>query len=651
MSAIPDGGDKLERYENTGLLSRNIRCLTKISPQLGRHLQAIKPSTRLLRDASGQPNVDLGDGSLMYPDGAEPSALRQVEHYLTAPNRLIVPPPQSVYGDLVAMNHLFDDMKQHQEPFARLDKFGPFGGFLVVFGLGLGYHLDILSKRLQFKTLIVVEPHDDFWLHSCHVFDWTALVDRLGREGRQIQLIRTTAVFQMVVKAIRDESTALLGGSYLFFHYQAQEFANFGARLLTKWQDLSMIGGWIEDQLTMLRNNWGNFSRPDFYLQHKRVSSRRTLPAIVVGAGPSLDNNIEDIRALKGKVVIISASSALRVLLENGIRPDIHCELENGAGLAQVAEGLAAKHGGLSDIILYAAAGIDPRIAPHFKKTAYFFRDKLSSTLLYGEGAEATNLAEPTSGNTAVHCALSLGFHDIYLFGLDFGARDPKAHHSQHSVYFNYEAEDELATYTPYEFDMSVPGNFGGEIMSGWLLNWGRDAVTVAIRSTPGIRAWNCSDGVRIEGTTALAAEAINFKPSASTPSEDVEAAIASFVYYPDGFPQATEKLAELQKDFHKFLDVVRGHLGRINPDAAEPQMEIVMAVEAIMRDLKAVRTSPIFPSFVGHFEGGLSVAHFHASTLHPSQAALGIAALVKDLESSLHMLSILIDESYALPA
>lgn len=51
----------------------------------------------------------------------------------------------------------------------------------------------------------------------------------------------------------------------------------------------------------------------------------KNVPAIIVAAGPSLDRNMHQLHAVKGKFPIIAVDTALRQLVANGIRPDIVC--------------------------------------------------------------------------------------------------------------------------------------------------------------------------------------------------------------------------------------------------------------------------------------------------------------------------------------
>lgn len=52
------------------------------------------------------------------------------------------------------------------------------------------------------------------------------------------------------------------------------------------------------------------------------------LPAIIVSAGPSLDKNIMDLKAAKGRSLIIAVDTSMSALLRNGIIPDIFVSVD-----------------------------------------------------------------------------------------------------------------------------------------------------------------------------------------------------------------------------------------------------------------------------------------------------------------------------------
>lgn len=637
----------MKPYQNVDRFKDNLRHIARTNELMARVLERVKPASRVVIDANGAFNVDLGGGALLYPGDARAAADQQVANYLEEPLRLSY--PQDEVGEMcVEFNRYIRALADRLAPTARAAKRAPFSGFVIVFGVGLGYHVKALAEQLEFKTLIVVEPHDELIVHSLHVVDWKGVMQSLSRQGRDIRFVRGDDLFAQLLAILRGPCYPFIDGSYIYTHYQAEAFATLSRRLLRDDLELIALSGWFEDQMTMLRNNTANFSRAGFHLRKTRVPTPRALPAFVVGAGPSLDLDLEDIRRCRGDVVLISASSALKVLLEHGLRPDIHCEVENTAGLAEVAADLAAKHGGLSDITLFASSTVDPRIAPHFKTAIYFFRDGLSSTCFYGQGAESTPFSEPTSGNTAMHCAISLGFREIYLFGLDFGARDPDHHHSRHSVYFTYESEAEIATYTPYAFDAQVPANFGGQVMSGWILNMGRKSIADAIRAVGNVRVMNCSDGSLIPLTKPMAAEALSFSPSAVARARDMEDALSQLTFCPEP-PANLEKMKRLHHAFHDFLDGCLEIVATTNAAGVASQPAIIALCDRMIARLSAQEMTEraVYGTLVGHTQLMLQGAFHHASTFAPEGAEAGMAILLQGLLDGFHRLGQLVDAEF----
>lgn len=90
-------------------------------------------------------------------------------------------------------------------------------------------------------------------------------------------------------------------------------------------------GNDIKDGLIGLENNLGNLK----YLKQSRNPAKlrdsyKGKPAIVVAAGPSLNKNFEELKAIYGKAVIIAVDTIVGRLIDNGIIPDFVCSVERG---------------------------------------------------------------------------------------------------------------------------------------------------------------------------------------------------------------------------------------------------------------------------------------------------------------------------------
>jgi 6-hydroxymethylpterin diphosphokinase MptE-like protein len=96
----------------------------------------------------------------------------------------------------------------------------------------------------------------------------------------------------------------------------------------------------------------------------------RGRPAILVGAGPSLDRNAADLAALQDRAVIVAADTTLRPLLKAGIRPHIVVGVDPAEINARHLSG-ATK---LDDIHLVAEGSLHPSAFEGFAGRTFVFK-------------------------------------------------------------------------------------------------------------------------------------------------------------------------------------------------------------------------------------------------------------------------------------
>jgi hypothetical protein len=295
-------------------------------------------------------------------------------------------------------------------------------------------------------------------------------------------------------------------GSYVFTHYPLWAFSEGRNRLYEAVEFAFINRGFFEDELKMMTNAVTNFAAAPFWLIEGRPRLHRPELAVVVGAGPSLDECLPRLREIRDRVVLFSAGTALRPLLRQGFVPDFHCELENvPATVEALAE--AAKYGDLSQVTLFASATVDPRIPLLFRETIYFFRDSVSSTQILGEKHLPIAGATPTCVNMALSMAAFLGFTDMALLGADCGIRPGSEDHAKDTVYRDvgvFQKEGD----TDRRYPVEVEGNFGGIARTNWIYDSCRLmlAEVIQLRS---LNVVNASDGAIIPGAVPRVVEAI----------------------------------------------------------------------------------------------------------------------------------------------
>ncbi|MGE5201486.1 MAG: motility associated factor glycosyltransferase family protein, partial [Acidobacteriota bacterium] len=381
--------------------------------------------------------------------------------------------------------------------------------FLVVFGIGLGHHLPRLARETKARWLILVEPSPGFIEHSFQALDWPELLAHFDAGGGGVRVVAEADPSRMVgaiVAEIARHGIPFVDGAWVFVHYPLWSFSEARAKLHEAIQFAFVNRGFFEDELRMMTNAVANFTARPFWLIEGRPRLQRPATAVIVGAGPSLDEALETLHRIRDRVVLFSGGTALKPLLRNGIVPDFHCELENVPEVVDVLTAASA-HGDLSRIKLIASATVDPRVPPMFGEAFFFFRDSVSSTKLLGSKFRTLQGAAPTCVNTAFASAIMLGFTEFAFFGTDCGFRPGGNHHASGTVYRDvglYKESADRRAKNPLE----VEANFGGVALTDWVYDACRRMLGEAIQAY-GLSPVNTSDGALIPGTRPMVPEAV----------------------------------------------------------------------------------------------------------------------------------------------
>jgi hypothetical protein len=259
--------------------------------------------------------------------------------------------------------------------------------------------------------------------------------------------------------------------------------------------------GNLDDELNQLNNARHNF-RAGIPLIGKPKKKECHIPVCIVGSGPSLDDRIDDLKAIKDDVIIISSGTALRSLWKHGIKPDFQVELESDFN-TYATQSLMEDKEYMASIKILGAAQLNPLIFSLFGDARLFFKD--DGPLAYWFGRESCVIpnATPTCTNAALAIALFFEFPQIYLFGLDYGFPDKERHHASGAVYYKDEMKDS------YQVDSSslinIPCAAGGQIQTTSFLYTSKRRIDNLLYSKGAVEVINCSNGAVIEHTQWLA--------------------------------------------------------------------------------------------------------------------------------------------------
>ena len=200
--------------------------------------------------------------------------------------------------------------------------------YLIVFGIGLGWHWKALLPWLHAKScrrLVFIE--DDLAVIQAFLesevaepffqdHQSTLLFLEDGTEGKQVRDLITWYAHQHTWSALASPA---------YGRYRSEVFRQISTELTVLQIDLSSILSEMFDPATSPLRNFGRtiFSWQRSFQASSLFDRFKGCPAIVVAAGPSLEKEIEYIRKMGSSALIIAGGSAVNALLQAGIVPHL----------------------------------------------------------------------------------------------------------------------------------------------------------------------------------------------------------------------------------------------------------------------------------------------------------------------------------------
>ena len=382
---------------------------------------------------------------------------------------------------------------------------------LVCIGVGLGYQLEEMTNSLDIFNLILIEKDSDVFFASLHIFDWAGLIEKIIKENRNLTIIinenPVTIALEFYLFFI-NYGLFYIGAFSVHFHYDDESNKTIYKELENQLRYLPSAFGFIDDRIFGVAHTCHSIThKKHFVLKNKLTDVYKNVPVFIIGSGPSIDNDLSFIRKYQDKAIIIACGTAIDVLYHAGVKPDFYANTERNPEIEQALSVIPDKNF-FDDIILLSSNVCHPNVVSKFKHTAIFgkwdenFADYLSKNLKLSFIQNVCNM-NPLVGNMGVSGAITLGFKNIYLFGLDNGKKkDVSSLHSEHSSL--YSKFTSVKGSSNYHLDMILPGNFGGECQTNSLYASSVKSIESLFHEIPefsDVTCKNCSDGVLIRGT------------------------------------------------------------------------------------------------------------------------------------------------------
>lgn len=294
---------------------------------------------------------------------------------------------------------------------------------VVLLGFGLGYHAATVAAGMKgWGLLVIYEPDLDVLRAAMEHIDHSSWINRNKIVFADAATDRAALISRIEkYAAIVTQGTQLvsLPVSRQLHRKSLDQFAGLIKQVLAFCR--TTVATALVNSARTCRNLACNL---DVYSAGATTDAlhmaAKDTTAVCVAAGPSLVKNVDLLKETvhRRNVVVIAAQTALKPLLDRGIRPDFVTALDYSPICSRFYENLPP----LPDVTLVAEPKAHPTILENFPGPVRIIRNQFNDDLL---GSLARPILPLKSGATVAHLSLylaqHLGCNPILLLGQDLG--------------------------------------------------------------------------------------------------------------------------------------------------------------------------------------------------------------------------------------
>ena len=293
---------------------------------------------------------------------------------------------------------------------------------IITFGIGLCYLLDETYNRYPSK-IIVYEPDINllhFVLNNVDISEHLASgrVYISSSLDEVVRYVNSIYITKDKVEIVYLKNYAIIKNKELLeLSQKIYEACN------SKMIDINTIKKYSKKWLENTIKNIYQINHKDVYKLSDLNGKFTGQTALIISAGPSLLDNIEEIKANRSKYVIFAINKVLKTLAEHGIKPDFVVTLD--------AQNINLTYKGIEDFCRQTNCITEIKsdtisLEFPFKKTFIGFstNDFVTKKIAeFDKNIELNNFGG-TSTTMALISAIKMGFSKIIFIGLDMAFRD-----------------------------------------------------------------------------------------------------------------------------------------------------------------------------------------------------------------------------------
>ena len=245
-------------------LENNLETFRKFFPNIYAKFNdyKLKSNYRLTCSENGEANILLPEGTLFYGDSPFHDCEKQVEIFLenqkehlisnfncafeeNTYNQLHYYFKNRIYGKATEIVEKNKNISESNETLESIP-------LMIMYGLGLGYHLSYLYEKFTPINMYIIEPNEDFFYLSLCVFDYSTLINYINERKLGLKFIFSddpTTILNDINKYSSRYGMNLAVKSF-FTHYSSNHLNKIKELIFSELSSISIKSGFFDDALT-----------------------------------------------------------------------------------------------------------------------------------------------------------------------------------------------------------------------------------------------------------------------------------------------------------------------------------------------------------------------------------------------------------------
>lgn len=381
----------------------------------------------------------------------------------------------------------------------EIDKFiNSFGNIkeneiIIIFGLATGEHiLELLSIIEANNKVLIIEPDKKI----------LKVIEELENYKNLMKDKRVSILF------LNDKTSINLVqvlGEYNVNPIKLAVYSNYDKLFINEFNSfINLLKGFIGETIMRIKTEstlnkiWFNcyMNNIKYMIEGIPINNLcnvfKNKTAIIVSAGPSLSENINMLKGLQNKAIIICGGRTLKSLLDVGVKPDFVCVADGGeAAFNLIKDNLNC------NIPLVFYEGTNYKVVKEYAGLKFFYtNDKSVNNML------SMNVKSLGYGGSVAHTSIALAQHlgckNIILIGQDCAFTGDK----QYSKYSISNMDGEIKAEKDIFYVEDIYGNL---VKTNTVLNSFRHRIEQMVELFSNVKFINCTEGgANIKGTEVI---------------------------------------------------------------------------------------------------------------------------------------------------